>query len=300
MSDQRPSVVALGGGHGLAAALQAIRRYASQLTAVVSVADDGGSSGRLRRERDLPPPGDVRKCLVALAARESRWAEALEHRFRGGTLDGHALGNLMLAGLTETLGDFGAAVDEMARLLGTVGDVVPATTDPVVLKADVEGRSVEGQVAVMSSPGRITRVGIVPADAHPPAQAVQAIVEADQVVLAPGSLFTSLVPVLCVHELRDAVADTSARVVMVANLRQQIPETEGLTLADHVRAVLEHGGRVDAVVYDPSGELDVDEGALRHLGAEAVAAPVGSTTGPGHDPRALAAALTHPPAVPGV
>lgn len=293
-------MVALGGGHGLAAALQAIRRYASQVTAVVSVADDGGSSGRLRRERDLPPPGDVRKCLVALAAPGSRWADALEHRFRGGTLDGHALGNLVLAGLTETLGDFGAAVDETARLLGTVGDVVPATIDPVVLKADVEGRSVEGQVAVMSSPGRITRVGIVPADARPPAQAVQAIVEADQVVLAPGSLFTSLIPVVCVHELRDAVAGTSARVVMVANLRRQIPETEGLTLADHVRAVLEHGGRVDAVVYDPAGELEVDEDALRDLGAEPLAAPVGATTGPGHDPEALAAALTHPAVVPGV
>ncbi|HVM41579.1 MAG TPA: gluconeogenesis factor YvcK family protein, partial [Acidimicrobiia bacterium] len=222
------SVVALGGGHGLAAALRAVRRYAGAVTAVVSVADDGGSSGRLRREMGIPPPGDLRKCLVALAEDESVWAPVMEHRFSGGDLDGHALGNLVIAGLTETLGDFGRAVDEVAALLGVVGTVVPATTEPVVLKAEIDGTPVEGQVAVSRTPGRIRRVEIVPADARAPGHAVQAIVEADQVVLAPGSLFTSLIPVLCVADLRSALAESTARIVQVCNLASQHPETDGL------------------------------------------------------------------------
>lgn len=284
-------VVALGGGHGLAATLTSLRRFAGSITAVVSVADDGGSSGRLRRERGLPPPGDLRKCLVALAGEGSPWAPVMEHRFRGGTLDGHALGNLVIAGLTETLGDFGEAIAEVGRLLDAVGAVVPATTEPVVLKADVDGRLVEGQVAVARSEGRVGRVGIVPADVRAPAQAVQAIAEADLVVLAPGSLFTSLIPVLCVHDLREALAGSPARVVQVCNLRPQIPETEGLTGADHLRAVLDHGGRADVFLYDPGAQLQVDENGIRALGAEPVAAPLGDALGAAHDPERLAAAL---------
>lgn len=285
------NVVALGGGHGLAAALRAVRRYAASVTAVVSIADDGGSSGRLRRERDLPPPGDARKCLVALADEGSPWAAALEHRFRGGTLDGHALGNLILAGLTESLGDFAAAVAEMGRTLGAVGEVVPATLEPVVLKADVEGRPVEGQVAVASTAGRIGRVGIVPPDAQAPSRAVEAIAGADQVILAPGSLFTSLLPVLCVAGLRDAISRTDGRVVQVCNLRPQIPETEGLTAADHVRAVMAHGGRVDTVVYDPDASLPASAEELEALGVEPVPAPVSAPGSTAHDPQRLAAAL---------
>lgn len=286
-----PAVVALGGGHGLAAALRAIRRYAGSITAVVSVADDGGSSGRLRRERGLAPPGDLRKCLVALAGEGSPWAPALEHRFQGGALDGHALGNLVIAGLTESLGDFHRAVEEVGRVLGAVGDVVPATTEPVVLTAEVDGEPVEGQVAVARSAGRIGRVGIVPADARPPAQAVQALVEADQVVLAPGSLFTSLAPVLCVSEIGEAVATTTASVVQVCNLRPQIPETVGLDGADHLQVVLDHGGRADTFLYDPEAALEVDPKLVRGLGAEPVAVPVGDSRGLVHDPERLATAL---------
>lgn len=290
-SVSRPAVVALGGGHGLAAALGAVRRFAGPLTAVVSVADDGGSSGGLRRERGLPPPGDLRKCLVALAEDGSPWGPVMEHRFRGGTLDGHALGNLIMAGLTEILGDFADAVDEVARLLRVVGTVVPATTEPVVLKADVDGRPVEGQVAVAQSRGRIGRVGIVPADARAPGQAVQAIVEADLVVLAPGSLFTSLLPVLCVEDVREALHAGTARVVQVCNLRPQIPETQALTGSAHLLAVLEHGGRVDTFLYDPAGEVIVDGDDIRSLGAEPLAAPVGDDAGTVHDPERLSAAL---------
>ena len=285
-------VVALGGGHGLAVVLRAARRYAEHITAIVSVADDGGSSGRLRREFDVPAPGDLRKCLVALADPDSLWARAFEHRFEGGALDGHALGNLVLVGLAETLGDFNGAVDAAADLVGAVGRVLPATTERVVLKAEVEGASsVEGQVAVASTRGRIRPVELVPDDARAPPDAVRAILAADQVVIAPGSLFTSVLPVLAVGDLRDAVGRTDARVVQVSNLRSEVPETEGLDAADHLRAVLAHGARVDDFLYEEGGLLPCDPSAVAELGARAIAAHVAAPSRLVHDPAKLATAL---------
>jgi len=285
------SVVALGGGHGLAVALRAIRTYASDLTAVVSVADDGGSSGRLRRELDVAPPGDLRKCLVALAAPGNAWADAFEYRFGAGGLDGHALGNLVLVGLVDTLGDFTRALDEAGRTLGAVGRVRPATTDRVVLKADVEGESVEGQVAVANVSGRIRRVELVPGDAPAHPDAIAAIEKADQVVLAPGSLYTSLLPVLAVPEICEAVRQAKARVVQLCNLRPQLPETEGLGAVDHLRAVLEHGGRVDTFVYARDGSLAVDDREATALGVEVVSADLAAPNGAVHDPVRLAKVL---------
>jgi uncharacterized cofD-like protein len=272
--------------------LRAVRRYAGQITAVVSVADDGGSSGRLRRDFAIPAPGDLRKCLVALAGDAPVWPEVFEHRFAAGDLEGHALGNLLIVGLSETLGDFCAALDEAGRLLGAVGRVLPATTDPVVLKADVEGQAVEGQVAVQNSAGRIRRVGLVPSDAPACPDALAAIAGADQIVLAPGSLYTSLVPVLCVPELGAALQAAPARIVQVCNLRPQIPETYGLDATDHVRAALEHGARVDRFLYQAGGALAADEEAIRALGVEPVAAQVAGPDGLVHDPVELARALT--------
>ena len=286
-----PAVVALGGGHGLAVALRAAREYAGSLTAVVSVADDGGSSGRLRRDLGVPAPGDLRKCLVALASDDSVWRDAFEHRFEVGDLGGHALGNLVIVGLAETLGDFTAALEEAGRLVGAVGRVLPATSEPVVLKADVEGGAVEGQVAVASSPGRIRRVGLVPDDADALPEAIAAIAAADQVVLAPGSLYTSLMSVLCVRELREAVAGAQGQVVQVANLRPEVPETAGLDATDHLRAVVEHGGRVDAFVYQREGALAADDTTIRELGVEPVAVDVAGANGLVHDHRKLATAL---------
>ena len=286
-----PAVVALGGGHGLAVALRAAREYAGSLTAVVSVADDGGSSGRLRRDLGVPAPGDLRKCLVALASDDSVWRDAFEHRFEVGDLGGHALGNLVIVGLAETLGDFTAALEEAGRLVGAVGRVLPATSEPVVLKADVEGGAVEGQVAVASSPGRIRRVGLVPDDADALPEAIAAIAAADQVVLAPGSLYTSLMSVLCVRELREAVAGAQGQVVQVANLRPEAPETAGLDATDHLRAVVEHGGRVDAFVYQREGVLAADDTTIRELGVEPVAVDVAGANGLVHDQRKLATAL---------
>jgi uncharacterized cofD-like protein len=289
-----PAVVALGGGHGLATALRAIRRYAGSITAVVSVADDGGSSGRLRRDLGGPPPGDIRRCLVALAGDDGDdgavWSAAFEHRFRDGELEGHALGNLVLVGLTETTGSFPDALDQAGRLLRTVGRVLPATVEPVVLKAELTGETVEGQVAVANSRG-IRRVELVPADVAATPAALDAIRTADQVVYAPGSLYTSVLPVLCVTELRDAVVASPARVVQVANLRPQVPETSGMDVADHLAAVLEHGARVDTLLHDTGGGLPVDADRLAALSVEVVAAPVARPDGLAHDHARLAEAL---------
>ncbi len=288
---KEPAVVALGGGHGLSVVLRAAREYAGTITGIVSVADDGGSSGRLRRDFGVPAPGDLRRCLVALAGSDTVWRDAFEHRFGGGELGGHALGNLVIVGLTETLGDFTAALEEAGRLLDAVGRVFPATTDPVVLKADVEGEAVEGQVAVQNSAGRKRRVEVVPSDAVAPRDAVAAIASADQVVLAPGSLYTSLLPVLCVRDLRSAVAEAPGRVVQVSNLRPQPPETTGLDATDHLLAVREHGARVDTFLYQQNGALSADDGVIQGWGVEPVPADVARADGLVHDPGRLAAAL---------
>jgi uncharacterized cofD-like protein len=287
-----PAVVALGGGHGLATALRAIRRYAGPITAVVSVADDGGSSGRLRRDLGVPPPGDIRRCLVALAGEDDVWATAFEHRFSDGELAGHALGNLVLVGLAETTGSFPDALDEAARLLRAVGRVLPATVEPVVLKAEVAGEeaAVEGQVAVAHSLG-IRWVELVPPDVEATPAAVEAILAADQVVYAPGSLYTSVLPVLCVRGLREAVAASPAQVVQIVNLRPQVPETAGMDVADLLAAVLAHGARVDRVLHDTGGGLAVDHDRLRSMAVEVVGAPVARADGLVHDQERLALAL---------
>lgn len=290
-----PAVVALGGGHGLATALRAIRHYAGSITAVVSVADDGGSSGRLRRDLGVSPPGDIRRCLVALAGDDGVWSAAFEHRFRDGELEGHALGNLVLVGLTESLGSFPDALDEAGRLLRAVGRVLPATVEPVVLKAEladaaVPGEMVEGQVAVANSRG-IRRVELVPGDVAATPAAIDAIRAADQVVYAPGSLYTSVLPVLCVNGLRDAISASRAHVVQVANLRPQVPETSGMDVADHLAAVLAHGARVDTLLHDTGDGLVLDRARLQALGVDPVGAPVARPNGLAHDPELTAFAL---------
>lgn len=286
-----PAVVALGGGHGLGVVLRAARRYAGSITAIVSVADDGGSSGRLRREMEVLAPGDVRKSLVALAGDGNVWADAFEHRFEGGDLDGHAFGNLVLVGLAESLGGFGDAVAECGRLLETVGRVYPATSDPVALKANAgEGVWVEGQVAIEGTHG-VRRVELVPPDAAAWPEALAAIGRADQIVIAPGSLFTSVVPVVCVPEIRDALAAAKARVVQVANLVAVTPEVAGLDGTDHLRAVLDHGARVDTYCYSPASPLAVDGIALRALGVEPFAAVLADPGATVHDVERLARTL---------
>ena len=284
-------VVALGGGHGLSVALRAVRLYADDITAIVSVADDGGSSGRLRRDLDVVAPGDLRRCLVALAATDSPWPRAFEHRFRAGELEGHALGNLMLVGLTETLGDLSAAIAEMAKLLHTTGRVLPATQGPVSLTAEVGEERITGQVAIAEADAPIRDVRLEPFDAPAPPAAIEAIQRADQIVIAPGSLYTSIVAVLCVPALRDAIAGASAPVVQIANLLSE-HETAGLDGTTHLKAVREHGGRVDMYLYDPAHGLAVDAAAVEALGVKPVPADIAETGGIGHDPQQLAQALS--------
>ena len=285
MTPDGPRVVAVGGGHGLAATLRAARRYAGELTAIVSVADDGGSSGRLRRQLGIAPPGDLRKCLVALADERSLMAQAFEHRFDSDELAGHALGNLVLTGLASECGDLQRALDEAGRLLGTVGRVVPATTEPVVLKADAEAGEVEGQTAVMQA-AHIRRVSLVPDD--PPASplALEALARADQVVVGPGSLFTSVLAAAAVPAIADAIRRCPGRRVYVANLRPQAAETAGYDVAAHVTALGAHGVVVDDVLADP---------ACIPLGAVELRMAEGSLARPNglaHDPVRLAAALS--------
>ena len=280
-----PRVVALGGGHGLAATLRAARRYAGDLTAVVSVADDGGSTGRLRAGCDRPAPGDLRKCLVALSDESSLLARAMEHRFAGGDVEGHAFGNLLIVALAETGGDLVAALDEIGRIVGAVGRVLPSTPRPVRLRGEVRsGATVEGQVAVGAAHD-VDSVAIDPPDVPVCVEAVEAIVQADQIVLGPGSLFTSVLAATAVPGIRDALRAASGRLVYVCNLHQQIPETEGFSVADHVEALRRHGIEPDVVLYDPDTIGGAD--GVEH----AVAAQLTRPAGRAHDPQLLGKAL---------
>jgi uncharacterized cofD-like protein len=288
-------VVGLGGGHGLAASLSAARRYADEITAVVTVADDGGSSGRLTRELGIPPPGDIRNCLVALAG-DHDLARLYQHRFSHGALTGHTVGNLLIAALTEMTGDFAAAVEQAGSLLEAGGRVLPATTSLVKLAAHVEGGTVTGQVAVARSTRPIFEVYLDPADPPGHPAAVEAIRFSDQIVLGPGSLFTSLLPTLLVPDIRRAVLESAAVKVFVCNNRIQKGETEGLTASAHVSALVSHLGEqcLDAVVVqdpqlEPDGVAD-DLGALDPATFEVVRADVSDQSG-GHDPQKLAQVL---------
>jgi uncharacterized cofD-like protein len=276
--------VAIGGGHGLAATLRAVRTYTDRVTAIVSVADDGGSSGRLRELLHIIPPGDLRKCLIALAEPGSPLAVAFGYRFAEEELAGHSLGNLVLAGLMDGSGDPVAALDEACRLLGVTGRVLPTTTEPVVLKAEADCGQVTGQVAVNGT-RHIHRVSLVPADPPAPEAALDALSGADQILLGPGSLFTSVLAAVAVPDVREGINRSSATRVYVCNLRPQDSETASFDVAMHVDALVAHGITVDVVVCDSSGIA---------VGAPSV--PVVDTAlarpnGLAHDPAKLASTL---------
>lgn len=288
-------VVGIGGGHGLAATLRAARLYADEVAAVVTVADDGGSSGRLTRELGIPPPGDIRQCLCALAGDETM-AELYQHRFEHGDLTGHPAGNLIIAALAEMTGDFAAAVRRAGELLDAHGTVYPSTTEIVELHARVQGGVVSGQVAVARSAAPIQAVYLHPPEPAAHGPAVEAIFAADQVVLGPGSLFTSLIATLLVPGVRRAVQETGARRVFVCNARRQKGETEDLDVAAHVEALLAHAGpfSIDvALVQSPELPVDgvrLDRRAASFSGVRIVEADLADADG-AHDPARLAAAL---------
>jgi uncharacterized cofD-like protein len=287
-------VIGIGGGHGLAASLRAAKLFATELGAVVTVADDGGSSGRLTRELGIPPPGDIRNCLVAMSE-DSNLSTLFQHRFNSGALTGHSVGNLVIAALAERTGDFARAVEEAGRMIGAAGRVYPATTELVDLRARVNGDIVKGQVAVAQTSAPIQAVYLKPENpvAHPPA--VEAVLSADMVILGPGSLFTSLIATLLVPGIRHAVQETTARRVFVCNTRIQKGETQGLPASAHVEALLAHCGpnAIDVVLVQSPEIADgvvIDTEALAFSGIEVVRADVASATGE-HDPPRLARVL---------
>lgn len=259
-----PRIVAIGGGTGLSALLRGLKEHTGNITAIVTVADDGGSSGALRDELGIPAVGDIRNCIAALADAEPLMRDFLGYRFPGGRttdgssvetqpggLAGHAIGNLLIAALTAVEdGDFEAAVRRMNRVLAVRGQVLPVSPTPITLHARTRnGIVVSGQSHVMRTSG-IERVWITPADVLPSADALAAINEADVVVLGPGSLFTSLLPVLLVPEIREALTRTNALRVYICNVATQAGETAGYDLADHLEALLGHTapGLVDVVI----------------------------------------------------
>ena len=253
---------------------------------MVSVADDGGSTGRLRAELDVVALGDIRKCLVALAADGSVLARTFEHRFGEGELAGHALGNLMLAGLVEATGDLVEGIDEAGRLLGAAGRVLPATTEKVTLKGDGDLGEVRGQAAVRDT-GRIRRVSLVPEGSVAPAEAVAAVAAADQVVVGPGSLYTSVLAAVAVDGLGEAVRSAPGQRVYVCNLQPELPETEGYDVGRHVAALQEHGVDIDVVLWDSGCGVDLGKPDLPVVDRR-LAGPGGLV----HDPAKLAEALS--------
>ena len=305
-----PAVVALGGGHGLAASLQALRRVTDALTAVVTVADDGGSSGRLRRELGVLPPGDLRMALAALCGDDEwgqTWSKVAQHRFRSaGDLHDHAVGNLLIVALWELLGDSVAGLDWVARLLGAHGRVLPMSLVPLDIEAvmasdeSADGaertETVRGQVAVATAPGRVVSLGLVPD--RPPAcqEAVAAVRSADWVVLGPGSWYTSVIPHLLVPDLADALCSTDARRAVVLNLAPQPGETAGFAPETHLEVLAEHaaGLRLDAVVADRAAVPHPDRLArvAEALGAELWLGHLARDDQPEmHDPDRLGAVL---------
>lgn len=302
-----PHVVALGGGHGLHATLSAVRRVVPRVTAVVTVADDGGSSGRLRDEFDVVPPGDLRMALAALCGDDEwgrTWERLVQHRFGGtGEMRGHAVGNLLIVGLWELLGDPVAALDLVGQLLRAEGRVLPMTTVPLVITAQVrdgegpEGlRHVEGQVAVATAVGRIVDVGIEPIDAPACPQAVEAVREADWVMLGPGSWVTSVLPHLMLPSLREAIVERSERLVVVLNIGEADEEVAGYSLAHQLAALqrLAPDLRAHTVLADASSVQEVEElrAVADRLGARLAICDLASDDGsPTHDRAKLAQAV---------
>ena len=307
------NVVAFGGGHGLSATLRALRRLGCAPTAVVTVADNGGSSGRLRRSRSILPPGDLRQALAALAAEDDTSAtnaRLMQHRFAGtDELAGHAVGNLLLLGLFEVLGDPVVALDHAAELVRATGRVLPMSRTPLSIEASVRGAdperpaetvTVRGQHEVAVSTGAVRQVRLTPESPAACAEAVAAVGAADWLLLGPGSWYTSVIPHLLVPELRAAIVASPARRLITLNLATE-SETSGLSPADHLVELRRYlpGLRADVVLADAAltdarvmGETVALGAAAESLGARLGTAPVAAADGaPRHDPAALAVAL---------
>lgn len=309
----RRKVVAFGGGHGLYASLSAIRDLDVEVTAIVTVADDGGSSGRLRRELGILPPGDLRMALSALATasvgepgHELPWAEVLQHRMGGsGALAGHPVGNLLLAGLMELRKDAVEALANVAHLVGAAGRVLPMSPEPLDLLAEVasvdpddpvRARVIRGQSSIAATPARVQRIEVVPFDAPACAQAVEAVADADFVILGPGSWFTSVIPHLLITDLAHALCRTTAEVIVVLNLEPQVGETDDFSPEEHVGVLYDYcpSLRIDHVIADSAAVLRPERlrAALDERGTRLILEPVAARDGMArHDATKLRAVI---------
>lgn len=253
-----PKIVAVGGGTGLSVLLKGMKAFTTNLTAVVTVADDGGSSGRLREDLKVLPPGDVRNCLVALARSEDLLSRLFQYRFeKGGDLVGHSFGNLLIAALSDITGDFIQAIKVSSEVLAIVGEVLPSTTQDVILRAELtDGTTVDGETNVGKNGDKIKNIMLVPADPEPPPGVVEAIQGAEVIVLGPGSLFTSVIPNLLVPSIVNAINTANAPVIYAANIMTQPGETTGFNLSSHLEAIFQHTAlkRVDYVLFN-SGHI---------------------------------------------
>ena len=298
-----PNVVCVGGGHGMAQVLHAALGYAGSITAVVTVADDGGSSGRLVPDLDIPPPGDIRRCLLALTPEDSPWRDVFEYRFDGADVSGHSLGNLIIAALADLEGDFEAGLAHAQRLLGSAGAVIPAAPAHLRLSATIDGRLVQGQDTIGKTPGRIDALRVTPDGVRASDHAVEAIMSADQIVVGPGSLYTSIIATLLVPGIAHATNRSAGCLVYVANLITQDTETLGMDGPAHLAALMELTGvrNPDAIVaasdpvavQPPLESVRFDPEATAVIGAEVVLAELADPAAewPQHDATKLGEVL---------
>lgn len=298
-------VAALGGGHGLSASLRALRHITPDITAIVTVADDGGSSGRLRQEMDVLPPGDLRMALAALCAQSDwgiTWRDVLQHRFStDGPLNGHAVGNLLIVALWELLGDPVRGLELIGELLGAEGRVIPMASVPLEIEAEVSHdgwlhrQTVRGQSRVAVTSGRLHNLRLQPPDAPACPEAIEAINEADWVILGPGSWYTSVLTHLLVPDLAHALRTTPAKVALTLNLASQPGETGGFSAADHLRVFQKYAPDqpIHTVIADPSAVEDLDDlsDTAKGVGARVLYRQVSAGDGSArHDSLRLAAA----------
>ncbi|WP_426706458.1 gluconeogenesis factor YvcK family protein [Corynebacterium auriscanis] len=308
-------IACLGGGHGLFNTLRAARQQASYVSAIVTVADDGGSSGRMRREFNCLPPGDLRMALAALMDNTDRgvlWEQALQHRFGGkGSLNGHAIGNFLITGLAQVIGDEQQALDELARIFRVCGRVIPMSPEPLDLEAEVIGLGVDprevnpvrGQVAVATTLGQVRRVKLHPAEPPASPAAVEAIMESDLVTMGPGSWFSSVIPHVLVPGIIHALKETPAKKLLILNLVPEPGETSGMSIEHHIHMMRQHSAdlNVDYLLIDEStvtgdaARLHIERAASA-MGAEVVYRDVREDDGRGrftdrHDHTKLANVL---------
>ena len=291
-----PRIVGIGGGHGLSSLLKGIKEYTSNLTAIVTMADSGGSSGRLRRDLGMPPPGDIRNCLVALADTEPLMEDLFQYRFKGPSeLKGHSFGNLFIAAMSEVTKNFASAVRASSKILAIRGRVIPSTLSDVSLQAKMkDGRVVKGEAKITEEGGKIEEISLLPSGVDSNPEALKAIKEAEIIIIGPGSLYTSVMPNLLIRGMVETIENSKAIKIYVCNIMTQAEETDDYSASDHIRAIYKHTGRkfLDYVLVNTSKaplelakkyeeekafQVEVDEKKIKELKLKIVKANLMST-----------------------